>query len=315
MSEGTTLVTGASGFVGQHLLTRLRGRHVIGWHHPQQPAPASSPGVTWRAVDVVEREAVESALGLDAPDEIYHLAGAPQVDTSWQNVVPHLRTNAIGTYHLLEAVQRLNLSCRMLVVTSAQIYQSSDDPIDEDAPMVPPTPYGLSKLAQDQLALRAAREDGLDVVLARPFNHTGPGQQPAYAVPSFARQIARIEAGLAPPVITVGNLDSRRDITDVRDVIDAYRLMMQSAPPGRPYNVCSGRAWRIGDLLEELLQRSRADIEVSVDPSRLRPHDVPVIQGDATRIRSELGWAPRTTVEETLRDTLNWWRRETRSSR
>ena len=315
MSEGTTLVTGASGFVGQHLLTRLRGRHVIGWHHPQQPAPASSPGVTWRAVDVVERETVESALGLDAPDEIYHLAGAPQVDTSWQNVVPHLRTNAIGTYHLLEAVQRLNLSCRMLVVTSAQIYQSSDDPIDEDAPMVPPTPYGLSKLAQDQLALRAAHEDGLDVVLARPFNHTGPGQQPAYAVPSFARQIARIEAGLAPPVITVGNLDSRRDITDVRDVIDAYRLMMQSAPPGRPYNVCSGRAWRIGDLLEELLQRSRADIEVSVDPSRLRPHDVPVIQGDATRLRSELGWAPRTTVEETLRDTLNWWRRETRSSR
>jgi len=309
MSGNTTLVTGASGFVGQHLLRKLRGQRVVAWYYPKHAPPAPSAHVTWRAVDLLDRETVESALGLDAPDEIYHLAGAPQVDASWQNVVPHLRTNALGTYYLLESIQRLALACRLLVVTSAQIYQSSDEPIDEDAPMVPPTPYGLSKLAQDQLALRAAHEDGLDVVLARPFNHTGPGQDSVYAVPSFARQIARIEAGLEPAVITVGNLDSRRDITDVRDVVDAYRLMMQGAPPGRPYNICSGRAWRIGDLLDELLQSAGVEVEVRVEPSRLRPQDVPVLQGDATRIRSELGWMPHRAVEETLRDTLAWWRK------
>lgn len=311
MHEGTTLVTGAAGFVGQHLLKRLRRQRLVGWYYPDKAPPAAGPHLTWRAVDLLDRDGVEAALELDAPDEIYHLAGAPQVDTSWKSVVPHLRTNALGTYYLLESAHRINLGCRIMVVTSAQIYQSSDDPIDEDAPMVPPTPYGLSKLAQDQLALRAAHEDGLDVVLARPFNHTGPGQQPSYAVPSFARQIARIEAGLVPPTITVGNLDSRRDITDVRDVVEAYHLMMQGAPPGRPYNVCSGRAWRIGDLLDELLQLTEVDVEVAVDESRRRPVDVPVMQGDATRIRSELGWSPHISVEETLRDTLDWWRRQT----
>jgi GDP-4-dehydro-6-deoxy-D-mannose reductase len=308
MDDRTTLVTGAAGFAGQHLLRRLRGRRLIGWHRPSRPTPASPPGVVWRAVDLLDRDGVEAALGIDAPDEIYHLAGAPQIDTSWQNVVPHLQTNALGTYHLLEAIRRASLACRTLVVTSAQIYQSGDDPLDEDAPLVPPNPYGLSKLAQDQLALRAVDEDGLDVVIARPFNHTGPGQKPAYAVPGFARQIARIEAGLEPPTIAVGNLDTRRDITDVRDVIEAYVLMIASAPAGRPYNVCSGRAWRIGDLLEELRHLARRPIEVAVDESRLRPNDIPVVQGDATRIRSELGWSPHISVEQTLRDTLDWWR-------
>ncbi len=311
MSAGTTVVTGAAGFVGQHLLHRLRGRSLVGWHHPRHPEPPSSPPITWRAVDVLDRQAVDSALRDDTPEEIYHLAGAPQIDTSWQNVVPHLRTNALGTYYVLDAVRRAQLGCRILVVTSAQVYQSSDDPLDEEAPMVPPNPYGLSKLAQDQLALCAVAEDDLDVVVARPFNHTGPGQKPAFAVPSFARQVARIEAGLEAPSMTVGNLDSRRDITDVRDVVDAYALLMKSAPAGRPYNICSGRAWRIGDLLEELLHLSRVPIDVRVDVGRMRPQDVPVVQGDATRIRSELGWAPRISVEQTLRDTLNWWRHQT----
>ena len=307
-SAGTTLVTGAAGFAGRHLLRRLRGGSLVGWHHPETPAPGEFRDLTWRGVDLLDRAAVEAAVALDAPREIFHLAGAARVDTSWNNVVPHLRINALGTHRLLDAVRRAGRPCRVLVVTSAQVYQSSDDPIDESAPLVPLTPYGLSKLAQDQLAIRAAIDDGLDVVVARPFNHTGPGQDAAFAVPSFARQIARIEAGLAPPTVSVGNLDTRRDITDVRDVVGAYELLVRRAPSGRPFNICSARAWRIGDLLEELVRLARVPVAVATDPSRRRPHDVPVMQGDATRLRSELGWMPRLSVETTLRDTLDWWR-------
>jgi len=203
----------------------------------------------------------------------------------------------------------------VLVVTSAQIYQAGDEAIDEGAPRVPANPYGLSKLAADDLALRAAAEDGLDVIVARPFNHAGPRQSAEYVVSSFARQIARIEAGLAPPVIHVGNLDARRDLTDVRDVVAAYERMMDAAPIGRPYNICSGRAWRIADLLDELRQLSAVQVRIEVDEQRLRPADIPVIQGDATRIRTELGWTPRIKVEETLHDTLVWWREQVRAAR
>ncbi|HUF47909.1 MAG TPA: GDP-mannose 4,6-dehydratase [Vicinamibacterales bacterium] len=312
MTAGTTLITGAAGFAGRHLRARLRDQPIVAWHHPAAPAlDAGTDRTVWRAVDLLDRAGVAAAIDRDRPSRIFHLAGAPQVDASWRSVVPHLRTNAYGTHVLLDAVRRTVPACRVLVVTSAQVYQVHDEPLDEDAPLIPATPYGLSKLAQDRLAADAARGDGLDVVLARPFNHTGPGQAPAFAVPSFARQVARIEAGLEPPVMAVGNLDTRRDLTDVRDVVDAYDLLMARAPAGRPYNICSGRAWRIGDLLDELLHLSTATIDVRVDEARLRPNDVPVIQGDATRIRSELGWQPHHTVEQTLRDTLEWWRRQT----
>src|SRR5690606_30908938 len=172
----------------------------------------------------------------------------------------------------------------------------------------PSNPYGLSKLAQDQLALRAALEEGFDVVVARPFNHIGPEQLPGFAVSSFARQIARIELGLDPPTLRVGNLEARRDITDVRDVVRAYVRIMESGTPGRAYNVCSGRSWRVRDLLHELLHFSAAEIEVEIDPARFRPNDVPTVQGDGSRIRSELGWTPEIPVERTLLDTLAWWR-------
>jgi GDP-4-dehydro-6-deoxy-D-mannose reductase len=316
MTVGTTLVTGATGFAGGHLLDSLTDHApVVAWYRPEGHPPDPNRHLDWRAVDLLDPAAVADSIEDTMPAVIYHLAGAPQVDTSWASVVPHLRTNMLGTHHLLEAVKQLGRPCRVLVVSSAQIYQVSDEPLDESAPLIPPSPYGLSKLAQDQLALRACQDEGLDVVIARPFNHAGPRQRAAFAVSSFARQIARIEAELAPPVLAVGNLDTRRDLTDVRDVVDAYRVMMATAAAGRPYNICSGRAWKIGDLLEELLHFSRVRIAVTVDEQRLRPSDVPVVQGDASRIRAELGWEPRIPVEQTLSDTLEWWRNETLAGR
>jgi GDP-4-dehydro-6-deoxy-D-mannose reductase len=311
MTPGPTLVTGAAGFAGSHLLDRLADHApLVAWCRPGGRCPDESRHLDWHAVDLLDAESVRVNLETIAPARIYHLAGAAHVDSSWASVVPHLRTNVLGTHHLLEAVRASRRPCRVLVVSSAQIYQRSDDPIGEDAPLVPNNPYGLSKLAQDQLALAAVRDDGLDVVIARPFNHAGPRQSPAFAVASFARQIARIEAGLDPPELRVGNLDARRDVTDVRDVVDAYVRLMEGAPAGRPYNICSGRAWRIGDLLDELRQLARTPVAIEVDESRLRPLDIPVIQGDATRLHADLDWWPRIPVEQTLQDTLTWWRGE-----
>jgi len=316
MTNGTTLVTGATGFAGRHLLERLgHSSPVMAWHRPGGRPPTSTNGVTWQSVDITDRESVRHALAEARPSRIFHLAGASDVAASWEYSVAYLQSNALATHHLIDAVRQAGQPCRVLVVSSAQIYQATDDPIREDAPLRPSNPYALSKLAQDQLALRAAIDDELDIVVARPFNHIGPRQAPGFAVPNFARQIAGIEAGLVPPVVRVGNLQTRRDITDVRDVVAAYELLMDNARPGRAYNICSGRAWRVQDLLDELLHLSPAKIHIQTDPSRFRPSDVPIVQGDATRIRSELGWAPTIRVEQTLGDTLEWWRTETAAGR
>lgn len=316
MALETILVTGATGFAGGHLLDRLADRApLVAWHRPGGRPPDPGRHIDWRPVDLLDPGMVWRAIEEASPTQVFHVAGAPQVSSSWVSAVPHLRINVLGTHHLLDAVRRSGRACRVLVASSGQVYQVSDDPIDENAPLIPSTPYGLSKLAQDQLAERAWKDEGMDVVIARPFNHAGPRQIGDFAIASFARQIARIEAGLAPPELHVGNLDSRRDMTDVRDVVEAYDLMMAAAPAGRPFNICSGRAWKVRDLLDELLHAARVPVAVIVDEARLRPTDVPVVQGDAARIRAELGWTPRIRIEQTLSDTLEWWRADVRAGR
>jgi GDP-4-dehydro-6-deoxy-D-mannose reductase len=190
------------------------------------------------------------------------------------------------------------------------VYQASDEAMAEEHALRPSSPYGFSKLAEEQLALRACLEDGLDVVVARPFNHIGPGQAAEFAVSHFARQIARIEAGLEPPILRVGNLTARRDLCDVRDVVHAYVVLAERGRRGGVYNVCSGRAPMMRDVLDVLLRRSRITITLETDESRLRPHDQPLVLGDASRMASELGWEPRIRLEQTLEDTLEYWRSE-----
>ena len=282
----------------------------------RQPAGAhGGDGVEWSQVDVTNRDDVTAALLRARPQWVVHLAGSPHVGQSWANAWEPLKTNVIGTHHLLEAVRTGHRHCRVLVVTSAMIYRPSGDPLDENAAVGPASPYGFSKLAQDQLALAAAREDGLDVVVARPFNHVGPGQDPSFFLSSFARQIALIEAGALPPEIRVGNLDAERDLTDVRDVVAAYAGLLTAGAPGRAYNICTGATHRIGDLLDRLLALSRVPISRVIDPERLRPNDLPRLVGNWGRLRTELGWEPHRDLNGTIADTLEYWRAEVAEGR
>ena len=310
MLDRPTLVTGARGFAGGHLLERLSGERIVAWYRPGQAVPSDSGTLRWRPVDIRVRQMVDEAIVADGPARIYHLAGLPHVGAAWSDVVPALETNVLGTHRLLDAVRRSAVPCRILIISSAQVYAPGPDLIDETAAVRPATPYGVSKLAQEQLALRSIDEDHLEIIVARPFNHVGPRQDPNFAVSGFARQIAAIEAGLAEPTIRVGNLDTFRDITDVRDVVGAYERLMTAGAAGRLYNICSGRAVRIGDVLEELLSLSREHIGIEVDASLLRPNDPAMFVGDATRIRTELGWTPQHSLSETLHDTLKAWRRQ-----
>ena len=316
MAGHPILVTGAAGFAGCHLLARFRStdseRPLHAWSRRVRP---DADRVQWHQVEVTDRDAVRHAIVRTRPSHIVHLAGSPHVGQSWHSSLAPLKTNVLGTHYLLEAVRTHVPQCRVLVVTSAMIYRAGDALLDEEAPLEPASPYGLSKLAQDQLALSAARDDGLDVLVARPFNHTGPSQSPEYAVSAFARQIALIEAGLLPAEMRVGNLDAMRDMTDVRDVVDAYARLLTGGRSGCAYNICSGTTYRIGDLLDMLIGMAPLPITRTVDAEQLRPSDLPRLAGDCSRLRNELGWTPRHPITTTLAETLHWWRMEVASGR
>ena len=312
------LVTGASGFVGSHLVALLRAQRptpqVVGWRRPNpdggkpwRPAPDTSARLSLKAVDVLDAAAVRRAVEELEPDQVYHCAGAAAVAGSWDDRVSTLRTNVIGTEHLLAAIRRAAPSARVLIPGSALVYRPGRGRLAEDAEIGPVSLYGLSKLAQEKLAGRYAA-DGLGVVRTRSFTHIGPGQDPTYAASSFARQIACIEAGRAEPALQVGNLDSQRDLLDVRDTVRAYRGLMERGAPGAVYNVCSGAAHPMREVLETLVSLTDIPIEVRVDPARLRPSDYPILCGDRTRITADVGWAPRIPLSETLRDLLDHWR-------
>jgi GDP-4-dehydro-6-deoxy-D-mannose reductase len=308
----TVLVTGAAGFVGSHLLDGLTPgeARILAWRRPGEPLPPSPTGASceWAEVDVLDRAAVAAAVAANPPAMVFHLAGVAHVGHSWDRAAQTLAVNVLGTHHLLSALQAVAPSCRVLISGSALVYRPQDRALSEDDPLGPVSPYGLSKLAQEMAGLQAFAESGLPVVVTRSFNHIGPRQDPSFSTPNFARQIARIETGLAPPTVLVGNLDARRDLTDVRDTVDAYRELLARGGPGRVYNVCRGIAYRVGDILEGLLAQARVPIEIRTDGALLRRHDVPVMLGSGARLAGELGWTPRIPIEQTLADILGYWR-------
>jgi GDP-4-dehydro-6-deoxy-D-mannose reductase len=261
--------------------------------------------VRWRAVDLLDRADVRRALEAVRPSVIYHCAGIADVQAAWRAPALALRVNVVGTDNLLSVARDIGLSCRVLVTGSALVYGPRAGTISEDEPLSPTTPYGVSKLAQEM----AAATSGLPVLLARPFNHAGPRQSADYVTSAFAQQLADIEAERRPPVLAVGNLESRRDITDVRDTVRAYEALVQRGQPLRPYNVCSGQAYRIRDLLDILLSLAQVRVRVEIDPARLRPSDNPMVLGSHARLTDDTGWMPEIPIEQTLADLLDFWRR------
>ncbi len=313
MPQGSTLVTGAAGFAGAHLLNHLSrttpAQVLHGWARSSARSGVTSASVRWSSVDMLDANAVHRAIADAPPTEVYHLAGASHTGASWQQPAAYLEIHVSGTHHLLEAIRAHAPMCRVLVISSGMIYRPQDHPVSEDAALGPVSPYALSKLAEDQLALYAAAHDNLDIVVARPFNHIGPGQAPTFAASSFARQIAEIESGTKPGTMAVGNLDAARDISDVRDVVAGYAALMQSGRTGAAYNVCRGEALRMSDLLDQLLALSPARVDLVQDPARLRPNDLPFLAGNPERIQTETGWSAEIPLQQTLSDLLDHWRR------
>jgi GDP-4-dehydro-6-deoxy-D-mannose reductase len=306
-----TLVTGAAGFAGSHLLDLLAegGNPVVAWHRPGRTPPAAPPSVRWEAIDLLDRAAVRQAIERVQPAAVYHCAAAAHVGRAWDSTEPTFAVNVRGTHHLCDGLRRAGLRVPCVIPSSAMVYQQSMSAIGEDAPLLPPNPYGLSKLAQELLALRSI-PDGVDIRVARAFNHIGPRQDPFFAAAGFARRIADIERGRWAPEISVGNLDAQRDLTDVRDTVRAYRLILERGQAGRPYNVCSGRAVTIRHLLDLLIERARCPVTVKIDPARYRPNDNPILLGDPSRLRSELGWRAEIPLEQTVDDLLEYWRQK-----
>jgi GDP-4-dehydro-6-deoxy-D-mannose reductase len=289
-------VTGSSGFVGRHLVPFLRGLgdEVVTLDHSGEPP-----------VDVTDTHRVREVLRAARPDAVYHLAGLSHVGSSWDAPEVVFRVNAVGALSVLRACGDAGVE-RVLVVGSADEYgvvDGDDLPITEDAAVRPITPYGASKAAADVLALQAFLGDGLGTVRVRAFNHTGPGQSTTMLVPGLAARIALAErAGTRE--IRVGRLDVVRDLTDVRDVVRAYRLLVERGTPGDAYNVCSGRGVSVQDVAEAMVAMSDAPLDLVVDAELVRPVDVPRLVGSPAKLRSATGWQPEIPLEQTLREVL-----------
>lgn len=304
----TVLITGASGFVGSHMVEHLAGSHdLMAWTR-SAPPPELASLARWQTVDLLDREHVRSALNASPPGAVYHCAGVSQVEQSWADPALPLTHNVIATHYLLDGLRRNGRACRVLIPGSASVYAPSDARLREDARLSPDSPYAFSKLAQEALAIRSVIEDGIDAIVTRSFNHTGPRQAPTFVAPSVARQIAQIERGALEPVLRVGNVEAQRDLTDVRDVVRAYAALMRAGRPAEVYNVASGIARTVRSVIEALVALAHVRVRVEVDPARLRPLDNPILAGDASKLRALTGWEPQIPFDATMRDLLAYWR-------
>ncbi len=308
------LITGADGFLGGHLAAHLRGQGVevlgLGLRSPRE---AAWKDCRFEVCDVLDREAVFRRVSEFRPGYVFHLAAQSSVRRSWEEPWPTYEVALRGQGNVIDAVREVGLDAVVHVACSAEEYgrvEEGELPLAEEHPLRPASPYALSKAIQELHALFCHRAYGTRVVVTRAFNIIGPGQSPDFVASDFARQIAEAEVGRREPVIRVGNLEARRDFSDVRELAGVFWLLVRKGTPGEIYNVCSGRDRSVKEVLDILLSLGRIPIEVEVDPGKLRRADIPALRGDNRKLREATGWSPAIPLERTLEDLLEWWRAE-----
>jgi len=302
------LITGGTGFVGPHLIRFLKSdSSTIAVIAKSVGKTQQEAGVDYYELDIRKADEVSSLVRKISPTHIYHLAGISAVDVSWSNPRLTFEVNVLGTSNLFDAAMSMPLLPRILNVSTSQVYASSDTILTEGSPINPDNPYAASKAMTELLRVQYRKRGG-GIITARSFNHTGPGQTPNFVLPSIAKQFAEIEAGVRPPKLAVGNIEVKRDFTDVRDVVTAYSVLLDKGRTNEIYNVCSGSVVRLSDILRKFEAISGIAVEIDIDQERLRSNEISQIFGDAGKIRTETGWTPQIPLETTLRDLLNYWR-------
>jgi GDP-4-dehydro-6-deoxy-D-mannose reductase len=311
------LITGTTGFVGSYLVEHCRTCYpqaeLFGLYNrklSQTTLPTMRYVIPFKA-DITQPEEVHQVVAQSQPDLIFHLAAQSSVVASWANPIRTLQINAIGTLHLLEALRLEHLTPRVLLVGSGEQYGmvfSQENPIHEKHPLRPINPYAISKVTQELYGYQYFVTYKLPILLVRSFNHFGPRQSDAFVIANFARRIALIEAGKADPVLQVGNLQAQRDFLPVEDVVEAYVAVAERGEPGEIYNVGSGQAHSIQEILDYLLTLTNTSIRVCEDPTRMRPLDIPILTADISYLRNRTGWEPSMLFEEALKKTLDYWR-------
>lgn len=307
-------ITGADGFVGQWLVRELQdaGYEVHGGSRaarmPLRTLDAARAGAMhWHRIDLSEPESLCAAISASRPDAIFHLAAQANVPASIADPADTFETNLLGTVRLLDACRREAPDAMLVVAGSADVYgfaEPASMPLREDAPLRPANPYAASKAAAEVSTLQYARCGWVRALVTRSFNHTGPGQSDAFAAPAFAKQIAAIKSGAQKPVLRVGNLEAMRDFLDVRDVVAAYRLLAERGGPCNVYNVCSGLAVSMREIVDELIRIAGVEVTIAEDPARMRPSDTPILIGDAGALQRATGWMPKIPLTQTLTDLL-----------
>ena len=311
------LVTGVTGFAGSHLVDYMLTRNdceIFGiqrWRSRTENIEHFADKITILECDLRDATSTRDTMERVRPDWIFHLAAQSFVPTSWIAPTESLTTNILGQVNVFEAVRKIGLQCRIQLACSSEEYGMvfpNEVPIKETNPLRPLSPYAVSKVTQDMLGYQYWMSFQVDSVRTRGFNHEGPRRGPVFVASDFAKQIADIEKGRKKPVLHVGNLEAKRDFTDVRDMVKAYWLALEKCEPGEVYNICSGTAWSIQKVLDHLLSLTKTKIEVKQDPARLRPSDVPILLGDNSKFVKATGWKPVIPFEKTLADMLEYWR-------
>ncbi len=313
------LITGVTGFAGSHLADYLLAHQpdveVFGthrWRSPMHNIAHIDEGLQLVETDLRDYNSVHKALDTVRPDFIFHLAAQSFVPTSWNAPAATLDVNVIGQTNIFEAVRDLGIDPVIQIACSSEEYglvHPEETPIKETNPLRPLSTYAVSKIAQDFLGYQYYQSYGIKAIRTRGFNHTGPRRGDVFVASNFAKQLARIKAGLDEPVIHVGNLEAIRDFTDVRDMVRAYWLAVNKARPGEVYNIASGQGIKIQELLNQLIALTGVEVEVRQDPERMRPSDVEILLGDCSKFRADTGWEPEIPFEQTLKDIVEYWRR------